>query len=291
MKKILLILISVFTVLNVFSQIYVQSPTQQMVEDAVSNGIYVIEQSYQIRENATGRMYGSDGKNVFGTTFSLGFKATKGFYVYDKAARPWEYDSNYKQLEKDRYTPVISSTTAYKIGKSNNYDVVKTDTVISLNDENVWRLDVEKTDSTGFSILKTRGTLMGWVVLATIEKGADLADNPDVNNSIYRRELVINDEDKTISFDAAHELREVVGGIFVVPENTGIGQITFRLAGLIKQEDEKWQIALIHETNLTPTEPTPVLIPVEDDVKIVPETDDSENQPEKKKTRKNKRKQ
>lgn len=293
MKKILLLLI--LTTNQVFAQFNISSfstPIQQLVQEAVSDGVYIIKQSYQLKENSSGRLYGIDGKDEFGTSYSLGLKAINGFYIYDNAARPWEYDNNYKQLEKGKYSPVIATTAVCKIGKGNKFELVETDTIISLNNDVVWRMDVEMSDSAGYSILKTKGTLKGWVVLATVEKESDLAEKQEVIYSIYSREVTIGDDDKTIPFDADLESNEVVGGLFVVPENTGIGQMTFRLAGLVIHEDKEWQIAMINETDPIIAEPSSTSSSVGNESKLTPVSEDNKNgskdKPTKKKSRKNK---
>ena len=299
MKRIIIALFFIVIVCQMHAQlnnlfVFNPSSNQELIEDAVKDGIYIIKQSYQIKENATGRMFGVDGKNEFGSSYSLAVKSTMGFYIYDVAARPWIYDNSFKQLEQNKYSPVLSSTSIYKIDSKGDFEAVQTGTIVSLNEELVYRIDVQKPDSVGFSLLKTKGVLTGWVVLLTTEKDSKLADKPLFDYSIYRREITIGD-DLTVSFEAAQETKTVIGGFFVVPENTGIGQITFRLAGLIQETEGKWIIALINETNITPSNLSTDASSADSERKLTPVSEEdnknsSEDKPSKRKNRKNKTK-
>lgn len=226
------------------------SNNQQFIEDAVKTGLFIIHQEYKLQDVEAKKTYGLDGKNYFGETYSLGVKMTGGYYISDKVVHPWNYDSNFDKYRNDpKYAPIIAARE-YKSLKDSTYSLLPIDEK-SLKDslENSFIRIENNTifEDKGFQTDTCSGKKEGWLVWVVTSE--PVAKNPDAPISLvsYRKELVIEVEKENYEIENPSFNKEITGGIYIVPEITQIGQITFQLAGFLQFENNKWKVIKIVE--------------------------------------------
>lgn len=243
MKKIGIIIIASLQAILCTAQIAVgKSSGQEMVEAVIKNGFFISKQSFQIYDKKTGKLFGLNGKDEFGTQYSLGIKTTNGYILTDKAIRPWKYNSLYaKYEEKYAPNPYFSSYTA--LGKNAQYADLSITGPTALNDSLLYLFNSETFEKKGITIDTSKGEKDGWLIWVAVDKGMDFEQSASVSLSSAKRTVEIEDNMKAIDIETPKYLSDsIIGGIFVVPQYAEIGTITFRLCGVIVPNNENWQL-------------------------------------------------
>ncbi len=256
MKRILTMSLFLFISLFVAGQpslFHTASANQQLIEEFVGNGLFLLRQDYQIKDTATGKYYGRGG-DVFGSIYALGIKLQGGYCLSDRGVRPWEYDEHFNDYRKG-YIPVMYKTYRREL----------TDTAMTgcpqWGDKRMRELLLGKfsyvADSLfggdGFETDLTAGRKKGWLVWVVSKKAiAEAAPQTSVSYAIYRKELDIRDGAGEYVIDAPSVDQKVWGGIYVVPVQTAVGQITFRLVGVVDRWGDQWIVFTPFEKLLSP---------------------------------------
>ena len=271
MKKNILTTIFSLAVLTGFAQLerFSLSSNQQFIEDAVKNGLFIIRQEYKLRDVEAKTSYGLDGKSYFGETYSLGIKVNEGYYINDKVINPWNYDSNFdKYRNNPKYTPIIS-TCEYKSLEDSLYCSLSLDRD-SFKDapgNSFVRIENDKPfEGKGFSANTTFGKKEGWLVWAVTSMPVAKNPNSPVSLISYRKELVFEAEKENYEIENPPFDKEITGGIYIVPEITEIGQVTFRLAGLLHLKNNKWNVMKIENSTIEKSNSKNELTPVNKEV-------------------------
>jgi hypothetical protein len=276
------------------------SSNQQLIEDAVKDGLFVLHQYYRLQDTtaATPSFYGWGDLPHFGDTYSLAVKTVGGYFSGNQTIHPWMYDSKFEEYRDSRqYAPVIS-TTEYKLTDSVAYSPLafKNIAFTSVSDNRVYRMqDTATFSGKGLCPDYTVGEKKGWLVWAVSDKPLSESNTQKLSLMIYRSELV---------FDAGKELYEVknpstekivLGGIYILPEITGIGQVTFKLLGFLHNENNKWNVVKLKDPSSasgapgnTPAVGTGGLTRVVD-TETTATAGDGDNSSKKKKSKKNKK--
>lgn len=230
--------------------------SSNLIEDAVKKGFCVIRQNYRLLDPETGNLYGRGNKNEFGVTYSIGVKYPEGFYITDKAVRPWEYDENYNQYRGDKYKPIISSTQVVLINDTLDYQSIEfPDRLQTLIPETVYCLKEDILKDQGFSFFPLQEKNAGWVIWITTQENRDLSKKVDVTYHIYHKNVEMLDGNAApVSMDVSQIQGRILGGIYVIPEQTSIGQITFHLCGIMVEKENKWLLFFPFEENLPPAD-------------------------------------
>ncbi|MDR1115828.1 MAG: hypothetical protein LBL33_06755 [Tannerella sp.] len=220
--------------------------SQALVEAAVEDGLFIIRQKYQLKEvkSGTPAYYGWNNQPHFGTTYTLGIKVTNGFYTDDKALHPWNYDTNYAPYRANAdYEPVISETGYRPLG-STKYEVMpfSTEQCHAVDSPFVF-VQNETFRQKGFPANNGNGKKNGWLVWAVSDRPVSASDTVSVSLTIYRAELVFEEGKNVYEIkEPAIDNKEIVGGIYVTPEATDVGQLTFGLSGILSKVDNKWKV-------------------------------------------------
>lgn len=230
------------------------SPNQQLVEDAVRNGVFVISQQYQLKDTVSNEYFGRGGRQEFNTMVSVGIKL-KGGYVYsDKAEHPWKYDSDFERY-RGRYMPVICKTEFRELEDSvltENVDFLRTGSETLVPSRFYFKTDTRCFGDKGFVPDGTAGEKNGWCVWVlssgdTIE--ATVADS--VEYLIFRKTLEIVSDSTECYIDAPSTKKNVLTGLYVNPVRTDVGQITFKLVGIMDKKGDSWRINLPFRFEIT----------------------------------------
>ena len=132
-------------------------------------------------------------------------------------------------------------------------------------------------DYKGLTIKSLSDKNEGWVVWAVKEKSDNKDGNEKFNYLVYRHEL--NFEKGKTMYDVNDPKTDnpVVGGVYVLPEVTSIGVISFRLLGVLHSVNNKWKIIPIVNDIKRSTAPKADQPPSDDKKpKLVQEPDDTD---------------
>jgi len=255
------------------------SSNQQLIEDAVKDGIFVVHRCYQLQDTTAEKpiFYGWNNKNFFGESYSLAIKVKEGYCLNDLAFRPWIYDKKFDEYaESAQFAPVISESK-YRaledtVWKSLPYQELLTKEMathrIYLAQDSVF---LQK----GFSIDYSDGVKKGWVVWLVADKSL-MEDSQQIPSFlVYRTELTFEPRKESYEIKDPLTKKSILAGYYVVPETTEIGQIVFHLAGIVHQDKEIWQVVRMNNaanSNITKSKTTgssltPIDISKENEVK------------------------
>ncbi len=243
MKRFFLTLLSfVVLAIDVQAQLAVRkSIATQWTEDAIIASLFQTKQSFCIKDNKTGDLYGLNNKEVFGTEISLAVKVKGGYVITDKAISPWAYNAKFATY-RDNYTPVMVASEYAEFGSATKFDTLDI-TQSKLDEVQKSSLYIVKSDcfsSKGLTIDDTEGTKKGWVVWVCADKDADMTKVITPELICYSYDIESN-KSKAVKMDAPNG-KNILGGIYVVPTFYEIGQVEFRLGGLLCEKDEQWSL-------------------------------------------------
>lgn len=227
------------------------SANQQLIEEAVQKGLFIVRQSYQLEDTVaeTPAYYGREGKPYFGQMYSLGVRLNGGYAVDGRLLTPWTEDGHFDEYRNStQYRPVISQTVYRNIEeityqplafRRESRDTLGKGSVLLVKDS----LFPE-----GFSLWEEEGICKGWIVLAVGEKPLSESDSVRLSLMIYRTEIKREADKVLYEIKSPSTTLSVAGGIYVFPVVTAVGQLDFRLAGLVQQVGDKWCILTVRGT-------------------------------------------
>lgn len=296
MKKtiiISLLLASFHSVAAQISQTLLNSPNQQLVESAVKDAFVVLQQDYQLLDTATNTRYGWNHQELFNSIYSVGIQVKDGFVVTDRFTAPWKYDARYHSLNNDAYRPIISQTSYRAIGDTVMVSVQYDEHCSSpVKDGHLFFIDSVANGHKGLSVDASNGTKEGWLVWLV---ASDTTFTRDMAPSIvtYRYKLAVDSTITDYQLPKPSVSGHILSGIYVVPINSAIGVLDFRLIGVAYPNDDKWYIARVSvqataSTAVEEEEPTMLLTPITSPATPVEDTGDV-SQPESKRKKKNKK--
>jgi hypothetical protein len=223
-----------------------QSANQQLIESAVVNGLFVVHRCYQLQDTTTAEpsYFGWNNFSYFGDTYSLGVKVRNGYYSGNMAAHPWMYDIKYEEYRnRNRYVPVISESYYRQVEDTAYQTLPLKDRIVKeISSNRIYFVQDTLFQNKGFEIDNSDGIKKGWLVWAVTEKPLAEQNNQAVSFLIYRAELVFESGKESYDIKNPSTDKVILGGIYLLPKTTGIGEITFQLTGYLHREDSQWQV-------------------------------------------------
>lgn len=211
-----------------------------LLKNAIRPAFFLSRQSFQICDKKTGELYGLNNKDEFGTEISLGIKVKNGYVLTNKAIRPWEYNDKFEKY-KDGYTPVPYSSQYSEFADDMKYDSldVTESKINELLSSTLYLVTSNCLSDKGLTIDNTKGAKEGWIVWVCT-KEEDL-------NKTAKLELICFSlsVEASENYDAEIETPDglnVLGGIYIVPENREIGSIEFCISGIMVEKEGKWNL-------------------------------------------------
>ena len=252
MRKLIIILL--FTPFLMMGQIF-KSPNQQFVEQAIKDGIFIIKQTYQLEDTTTQQRFGRYGNEEFGSFSSLAIRTKDGYIVDSRLLSPWDSDNNYSRYRAS-HKPVIARSFSKELEDSIMSPIKFSTDSLNGNQSRLAKLCPQDSLFTGFNDKRYNQTTEGWVVW--LSNDSTLNDyngskNPEL--TIFKRTIDFQQDSVSYKIDTPNTSKQIWGGIFVVPEQTEIGQITFYLGGVIVKDvvTNEWII-------VTPTQSATVIL-------------------------------
>ena len=251
MKKIVIIVL-----LCLFSQYgrtqipdILKSSNQQLIENAVSSGLFVIRQDYRLQKNTgdSASFYGRNGNDYFGRAYSLGVRVENGFYTSKNILNPWSLDDNYQKYRDDEsYKPMIFRTELRPVTAS-EYKQISIDWTTSKMQEPL--LFVPDSISDGFLLDYEIGEKDGWIVLVTADGDWKEDDNTRFIFDIYKTSVEIKEDQSSYIIKPPSTTRRILGGGYVCPVVSSVGKLTFLLTGIVEYNDNSWRITKFAENS------------------------------------------
>lgn len=223
---------------------------QQLIEDAVKDGIIIVRRDYRLRDNAADppEYFGWQNRNWFGESYSPAVKVKGGYYLADRAVRPWAYDAKFEQYAKsDKYVPV-NSTGEYRTANNANFTALRIDDD-KLKEISRHRIYLAGDDAAfgnnGFFTDNADGTKSGWLVWLVTDNPLEERNDQTPTFLVYRSELTFEKGKELYEINDPATDKHVLGGFYFLPKITGIGQINFHLSGILHHEKDKWHVVRV----------------------------------------------
>lgn len=268
MRKFFVIILAILSFTCLSAQMIVKSQNQTLIEEAIGKGMYVFVQSYQLEDTTTHNRFGRFGNNHFGSKASLAIRTTEGDIVNADVLTPWNKDINFNKY-KGTYKPVVSDSKIIEFGDTIASSVtVCSDTVIP--GANISAIFVSDSVSGGFKCQKFVGSTEGWIVWVSNDSIIDRYEGSKMPElTIYKQVVDFHAGDEYGKISEPNIPQQVWGGIFIVPKQTAIGELSFMLAGVIVKDDQdkdwiiasplndKTEVDAVQGDELTPLTETP----------------------------------
>ena len=223
-----------------------KSPNQQIIEQVVNSGVFIIKRSYELADSADNR-YGLSGKKAFGTDYTLAVKVKNGFLVSERTLHPWDYNPLFDQY-RSKYTPRLFPTSFSEVAETARYDSITIieDSLKTLFFGLLYAQESEHFFGDGFSVGGNVGDNEGWMVWFTKKKGTDFSKSTDLNLCIIKKRQTItlkkDNESYFYQVDPLSTSEEIVGGIFVIPEVISVGHMELKLCGVACRIENGWML-------------------------------------------------
>ena len=222
--------------------LFKKQPNQQLIEMAVNNAFVIVEQPYVVEDPQTHQQYGSYNNDYFGIGTKLGVRLDNSIVTDSGIFTPWIDDENFV-LVKNTHKPILSNPIMFIPGDSVITEVkLKTNDKITKEGVLTVILSPDTTYVKGFEVYNPDRAIEGWFVLVKSKKNKKNYYEP-ATYSIYAGNA--NFSTDSIIFTPTDPLidKEIIGGIFLIPEQTAIGQISFKIGGILCQDSQSdWKL-------------------------------------------------
>jgi hypothetical protein len=231
-----------------FSMENILSPSQQLIEEAIKDGVFVVHSCYRLQDTTSDETTYYAWRNLayFGDTYSLGVKVKKGYFTSDMANHPWKYDAKYEEYRrKNRYKPVISENYYRQINDTGYLSLsLENRSIKEISTNRIYLVEDTVFQNQGFDVDNTNGLKKGWLVWVVTDKPLSEEENQEISFLIYRNELIFEAEKDTYNIETKNLPRNktILCGIYVFPKQQQIGEITFLLCGYLHMENAQWQV-------------------------------------------------
>lgn len=211
---------------------------QQVIDEAMSGAFVKISQSYELCDTARNEHFGRNEKDYFSIVPFIGVETERGLLFPSAALSPWDSDKDFDEY-KGKYKPLVTETGLSLLGspgkpaRSINSPIAGTaltDFVSILGDS--------VRNANGLKVDTVPGAKSGWLIWIT--SGSDPADGDSVRYNSIKKDMEVPIGGEPLRIEAPNVSGTVYGGIYVTPVQTGIGQITFTLSGVLVSDDGGW---------------------------------------------------
>lgn len=217
---------------------------QKVLEDAITPGLFIVKSGFQICDKETGELFGLNGKDDFGEAYGIGILTSGGLVLSDEIVRPWRYNDKFRKYE-EKYDPIFTQPMYRLISKDAQLSQLELDIASGnlIEDSTLYILNSPNFDKAGFNLDDTTGKQTGWTVWFTPNDSENLSDSESLDFIIQHQELEIPNRSKLLDIDHPETDKQLLGGIFIVPEICGPGILQFRLSGIAVHTGGKWTLS------------------------------------------------
>lgn len=251
MRKRLLLLVAIVTnTVWCFAQgldFNFQSSNQQIIEEVVTKGLYLIKQEYILKDTTAlnPKSYGRMGNSFFSISYGLGIIMDSMIITDQKILTPWLNDRNYDEFKNDKTKKPELSKQYYRKLDQTRYtlkpqsDIFRYDSLVP-----VYQL-YDSTFAKGFSLDPLLGEKEGWVVAVSTDK-INIDSLTTFQVDVYKNKCEYSKNRLPIEIKKLPVNKRLIGGFFIVPNYHTIGSVCFSVAGYISEADDKWYVVPIY---------------------------------------------
>lgn len=236
-----------------------QSPNQQIIEEVVSKGLYIVKQEYILKDTTAKnpKSYGRMGNSFFSVSYCLGLVVDSMIITDQKILTPWINDRNYDEYRNDRTKkPEISKQYYRKFNQSIYTLKAKSNVTVYDSLVSVYQL-YDSTLIKGFTLDSSVGEKEGWVVVvSTDQTNIDTLSVFQMN--IYKSKCEYTKNRMPVEIKRLPVSKRLIGGFFIVPNYQNIGSVYFSVAGFIAEADNKWYVVPIYVNDKEIDKLTPI---------------------------------
>jgi hypothetical protein len=205
---------------------------QKLIEQAVEKGFLVVEQAYQLEDTVTHQRFGRYGQDAFGHSYGLGIRVGQGILLRKSLLTPWEQDENFGRY-RESHTPVLSLTCLRELNDSVKREVKLSPDTLGLHSPSLFNAPDSTNHIIGFQVQRFQESEEGWLVWITANKAISESEKASTTLTIYKKAIKFNADSLKYEVEAPQVSRIIWGGVFIVPMQTEIGQLTFKLGGVV----------------------------------------------------------
>ena len=245
MKVYIYILICVLSVIptSVNAQLFgfnIKSNNQLFIEQAVNGSIYKITQYYQLCDTVKSETFGREGKDYFNKVIYISINTENGLLFENEALTPWINDPDFEEY-RNSYKPIlfrsdVSNVFPRPISMS-EFSLSISNTLMQHEDYCVFR---DSLLEIGLKCDTVVGRKDGWIVWIVSESNLENSDSLQIIS--FHKEINIQEDFNSIGLETPETKKNVIGGLYITPLNTQVGQITFYLSGILRKNGTEWSI-------------------------------------------------
>lgn len=219
-----------------------RSNNQQILEDAIKGSFIKVVQSYELCDTTSNERFGREGNSYFSQIPYLGIETSEGLILPIEALTPWCKDEDFAKYE-GKYKPLLTETNFQALdllapSRENVPSLIDSNNTIDMNRFVCFNDSV--TDNLGLLVDSIPGQKTGWLIWATSPKTFNQSDSIKVIS--IRRDISIPDNASPITVEKPNTEDEIIGGIYIVPVQTKIGQINLYISGILNLNENEWEI-------------------------------------------------
>lgn len=242
MKKILVAVICMVSVIAGSSASVNNNDLETILNSAIKGTIVVVRQDYQLVDEDEDEIKNALDKEYWGRGYSLGLRVgDHSFLVSGEAMRPWSRENFSKN---DSFQPVISHTSVRDI-EAPEFEPLdfNSDEATEVCESRLYT--VEGSEEPGLSLCGLTGLLKGYAVWATPTKPIKEGDD----NQMFKIDLVPMSFRLTDS-KSLNDIPEVpnantFGGFFLVPLVIRPGMVDFCVVGQFQKVGGIWKLVSV----------------------------------------------
>lgn len=217
----------------------------KLIKEACRYGVFVIRQPYGGTDNDGYIVEKEEGNPELGVSYSVAYYIKGGYLFTDRAMRPWKYDKEMQQYIGVEFNPNLLDTTKAAYLSSKATFITKTfnkDKAGNVYPGYLYSMpDNSDLSSDGFIVKREKGELDGYLVWLIITPNQDLSKDTDLSLTIDRKRITVGDKPEEFH-NLGTGYTNAVGAFYIVPEVTGVGQLSFAIHGIGVQKDNAWQL-------------------------------------------------
>lgn len=251
----------------------------ELIENAVKDGFVLVDSYYALQNNSNGKKYGSDSHDYFGHICYLGYSMPNGYLTIADAATPWAVDERFDDFrDNERYSPVLlDSIMVRHADGSNTIRARLGNTIKELDETGLLKLENDERDMQRL-IAASEAANKGWLVFAMIPKKLNGVISAKTALTFTSKSYTAGGNN-TIITTPNRDKETIVGGLFVVPVQKGVGQIELQVCGFLTKTEEadKWKLVMgKNEWYQAAAKPE---VPVAEEEGVVEESEDNAEEP------------
>lgn len=234
MKKPILL----FTLLLLFVPCLAQDLANTLIENTIKKGVVILRQDYQMLNEDDEPIQLKMGIGCYGRTYTLGVRVNEEEYLVVKDfVTPW---ANESIVISEKRHPGVSYTGFKQLNTLDfeqiDCDVESAEEIISNHIYAISGSEIE-----GFDIDENAGKKKGYAVWVKSANAFDQTHEPtDFKMDISP--FNITTREGTFVYDISKQPSgNVIGGVFLVPSSSNIGNISIKVNGMFEKRGGVWK--------------------------------------------------